>query len=145
MTIDYTHQLLPTHGRTVSAASDTAMTITRLHHDGLAILTVHGDIDVLTSPQLSDAIASIIAHPTHQRLIIDLTPTRFLSTSAMNIMLTTHLQLPAGAFAVVAHGPSTARPMHLVGLHHTLTIHPTLTTALTAITQPTPTTPPEHN
>jgi hypothetical protein len=50
----------------------------------------------------------------------------------MSALLAAHDSAPTGHFGVVADGPSTGRPLKLVGLHLTMTIYPTLDTALAA-------------
>ena len=119
--------ILPDHRpRTRESAGITMMSAQ--HHD-LVILSVTGTIDVRTAPQLTDSVTAVLAGRP-RALVIDLTDTVFLASAGMSALLAAHASAPTGHFAVVADGPSTARPMKLLGLDQTLTIYPTLDSAL---------------
>ena len=108
-----------------------AITMTSAQHHDLVILSVAGTIDVLTAPLVTESVTAALAgHP--RALVIDLTDTVFLASAGMSALLAAHASASTGHFAVVADGPSTARPMKLLGLHQTLTIYPTLDSALAA-------------
>lgn len=115
-------------------AGTAALTVVTVARDEIVILTVHGSVDVLTAPQLSDAVdAALTGNP--RGLIIDLTSTEFLASSGMTTLLTAYDAIaPTGLFGVVADGPSTARPLRLVGLDQTLTLYATLDEAIAAMT-----------
>lgn len=109
------------------------MTILTVQHMELAILTVQGSIDVLTAPQLSDAVSSALSGKP-RGLIIDLTSTEFLASAGMSALVTAYEAIaPGGLFGVVADGPSTSRPIQLVGLDQTLTLYATLDEAIAAM------------
>ncbi|WP_307797222.1 STAS domain-containing protein [Williamsia soli] len=117
-----------------SVAGGAALTILTVQHKELAILTVQGSIDVLTAPQLSDAVSSALSGEP-SGLIIDLTSTEFLASAGMSALVTAYEAIaPGGLFGVVADGPSTSRPIQLVGLDQTLTLYPTLDQAIAAMT-----------
>ncbi|ORM30640.1 STAS domain-containing protein [Williamsia sp. 1135] len=121
-----------TDGQT-SVAGTAALTILTVQHNELAILTVQGSIDVLTAPQLSDAVSSALSGEP-RGLIIDLTSTEFLASAGMSALVTAYEAIaPGGLFGVVADGPSTSRPIQLVGLDQTLTLYPTLDQAIAAM------------
>jgi anti-anti-sigma factor len=101
----------------------TGLTIATDRHGELVVLTVHGSIDVLTAPQLSDAVDEAVVR-TPASLIIDISGVDFLSSAGMMALVTAHENIaPHGRLAVVADGPATARPMHLVGLDKTITVY----------------------
>lgn len=117
-----------------SAGGNPALTIVTVQHAELAILTVQGSIDVLTAPQLSEAVTDALGGEP-RGLIIDLTTTRFLASAGMGALVTAYEAIaPGGLFGVVADGPSTSRPIQLVGLDQTLTLYPTLEQAIAAMT-----------
>ena len=53
---------------------------------GRAALTVRGEVDIATSPQLVDAAASLL-DTSPEALVIDLSPTRFLDSSGARALL----------------------------------------------------------
>ena len=116
---------------TAGTATLTVLTVAR---DELVILTVQGSIDVLTAPQLTGAVdAALTGEP--RGLIIDLTATEFLASAGMSALAAAHDAIaPTGLFGVVAGGPSTSRPLQLVGLDQTLILYPTLQQAIDAMT-----------
>ena len=104
------------------------------HRGELAILTVQGSMDVLTAPALSEAVDEVLTNQP-RGLIIDLTSADFLSSAGMTVLIAAHEAIaPYGWFGVVADGPSTARPMRLVGLDQAMTIYATLEAAVEAMT-----------
>lgn len=104
-----------------------------MQREELIVLSVTGSIDILSAPQLSEAIDTVLTGAP-RGLIIDLTTTEFLASAGMSALIAAHTALaPHGQFAVVADGPSTARPMQLVGLDETLAIYSTLDQAITAL------------
>jgi anti-anti-sigma factor len=107
-----------------------SLTITTVGHGDIAVLTVCGSIDLLTVSQLTEAVdESVAGRPAG--LIIDLTYTDFLSSVGMSALINAHDAVsPSGRFAIVADGPSTARPIKLVGLDQTLTVYATMDDAL---------------
>ncbi|PXW30572.1 UNVERIFIED_CONTAM: anti-sigma-factor antagonist [Williamsia faeni] len=108
----------------------TGLTIATDRTGELAVLTVRGSIDVLTAPQLSDAVQEAIIR-TPVSLIIDISEVDFLSSAGMMALVTAHENIaPHGRLAVVAEGPATARPMHLVGLDKTITVYSTVDEAV---------------
>jgi anti-anti-sigma factor len=82
----------------------------------VAVLSVSGVVDMLTAPQLEEAItASLAKSPT--ALVVDLTDVEFLASAGMGVLVGAHDQLPEDVkFGVVADGPVTSRPLKLVGI-----------------------------
>jgi anti-anti-sigma factor len=103
------------------------------YRDGIAVLTVGGEIDLVTAPALEEAIGGVVAdEPT--ALIIDLSAVDFLASAGLKLLAATHERICDSAqFAVVAHGPATRRPIHLTGLDKTFLVYPTLDDALTEL------------
>jgi anti-anti-sigma factor len=118
-----------------SDLSDGSLTIATVSHGPVAALTVWGSIDLLTVAQLTEAVDEVVAGGP-EGLIIDLTYTDFLSSVGMAALVNAHdAMLPAGRFAVVAEGSSTARPIKLVGLDQTISLYATIENALQALTE----------
>ena len=102
-------------------------------HDGVSVVSVSGEIDLVTAPALEQAISSVIADdPT--ALVIDLSAVEFLGSVGLKILAATYEKLSNSTeFGVVARGPATRRPIHLTGLDKTFPLYPTLDDAFTAV------------
>ena len=101
------------------------------HEAGQAlVLSVSGEVDMLTAPRLADAIhTALAAQP--EALIIDLSKVEFLASAGMTVLVTAQAEVaPPTRFAVVAHGPATSRPIKLMGIDTVLPLYSTLDGAL---------------
>jgi anti-sigma B factor antagonist len=109
------------------------ITISVAHREGVAVLTVGGEIDLATAPVLEGAIADALAE-NPPALVIDLSPVQFLASAGLQILVATQEKLGGSAhFAVVANGPATSRPIQLTGLDEIFALYPTLDDALNAV------------
>lgn len=103
------------------------------YRDGIAVLTVGGEIDLLTAPALQEAIDGVVAQGP-PALVIDLSAVDFLASAGLKLLAATHEKISESAqFAVVARGPATRRPMQLTGLDKIFSVYPTLDDALTEL------------
>lgn len=126
--------------RKISSVTDSAQltgdgfSVATVVHGDISVLTVGGSIDLMTVPALAESVEEAVsAQPAG--LIIDLTYTDFLSSVGMSALVQAQdLISSTGRFAVVADGPSTARPIKLVGLDETLSLHSTMDSALDEMT-----------
>lgn len=113
-----------------SLSGSVEVSVVTVRRGDLTVLFVTGTVDLSTASHLSSAVADVVA----QRpagVIIDMSGTDFLASAGMTALVDAHDEIvPDGAFAVVAHGPSTARPLQLVGLDQVFTLYPTLDDAL---------------
>lgn len=97
------------------------------------VLEVHGDLDALTIPELEEAIRGSLADEP-AALIVDLSKLRFLGSAGMSVLIAANEAVGrTQRFGVVADGPTTSRPMKILGLDGTLSIYPTLDAALADI------------
>lgn len=98
--------------------------------DRVVVLTIHGTVDMATAPQLSESIENALENrPT--AIVVDLGHVRFFASAGMTVLVTAHETVSSSArFAVVAAGPTTARPLKLVGVDKVVTIYPDITSAL---------------
>lgn len=104
-----------------------------------AVISVHGDIDALTAPQLSSSIADV-AGELPAAVIVDLTDVQFLSSSGITALVSGNEQLVIKAatkasFAVVADGPSTSRPLKMMAIDSIFPMYSTLQEAQDAAAQ----------
>jgi anti-sigma B factor antagonist len=101
------------------------------HQAGQAVvLTVAGEVDMLTAPKLTEAIqAALAAKP--EALVVDLSKVEFLASAGMTALVTAQAEVVAPTrFAVVADGPATSRPIKLMGIDSVLPLYSTLDSAL---------------
>ncbi|MGV0849816.1 STAS domain-containing protein [Mycolicibacterium phlei] len=99
--------------------------------DGVAVVAASGDLDMLTAPQLRDAIAAALTkEPTG--LVVDLSAVDFLGSAGMQVLMETHNQTTGAGvkYAVVADGPATSRPLKITGIADLIGLHSSLDVAL---------------
>jgi len=99
--------------------------------DRLVVLSVSDEVDILSAPQLAEAICEALRNaPTG--LIVDLTKVNFLASVGMSVLVAAQeaadaLSVP---FGIVAEGAATSRPIRLLGIDAILVLYPTLGDAL---------------
>lgn len=103
--------------------------------DRTAVLSVGGDVDALTAPDLAEAIFAVQAEQP-SAVIVDFSDVEFLASAGMTVLVNAHQELtPEARFLVVAEGPGTSRPLKLMGLDSLFALYPTLAAALGAGTE----------
>jgi anti-sigma B factor antagonist len=101
---------------------------------GAAVLSVHGDIDALTAPNLAEAISTAQAEQP-SAVIVDLSDVEFLASAGLTALVAAHQRITPGArFLVVADGPGTSRPIKLMRVDSLLALYSTLDVAISACT-----------
>lgn len=101
--------------------------------DDVVVVTVSGELDLVTAPQLSESMA-LVLEKNPAAVVVDLSNVGFLASAGMSLLASTHQNLNGSAnFAVVADGPSTGRPLSLVGLDQVFGIYATVEEALAAV------------
>ena len=112
---------------------DFALTEERLG-DGTHVIAVAGEVDIFTAPDLKRTIAAAIEDGAH-RLVIDLTQTRFLDSTALGVLIgaVKRLRPLEGRMAIVNTEPSTAKTFQITGLDRIFTIVATREAAITAV------------
>jgi anti-anti-sigma factor len=99
--------------------------------DRLVVLSVCDEVDMLSAPQLTEAICEALSNaPTG--LIVDLTEVNFLASVGMSVLVATQEAADAMSvpFGIVAEGAATSRPIRLLGIDAILVLYPTLGDAL---------------
>jgi anti-anti-sigma factor len=99
--------------------------------DGIAVLSVRDAVDMLSAPQLSEAIGAALAKAP-VALIVDLTDVDFLASVGMSVLVEAQEQASAISvqFGVVADGAATSRPIKLLGIDSVLALYPALDDAV---------------
>jgi anti-sigma B factor antagonist len=99
-------------------STDQSMTITREHPAAdTALLRVAGEVDMLTSPDLREAITGQLSSSL-RRLIIDLDGVEFLGTSGLAALVETRTQAQANSVELwlVCSNRNVLRPLQIAGL-----------------------------
>lgn len=79
---------------------------------GRAALTVRGEVDIATSPQLAEA-AETLLDTAPAGLVIDLGPTRFLDSSGARALVAIARRCTAGGTELHVIAPRSNRPVRL--------------------------------
>jgi anti-sigma B factor antagonist len=121
----------PDEGWTLSAADP--ITTSVAHREGVAVVTVGGEIDLSTAPAFEAAIKGALDDDPPV-LVIELSEVSFMASVGLRILAATHEKVSKSAqVAIVANNPATNRPMQLTGLDKVMSMYPTLDEALSAI------------
>ncbi|HTF55352.1 MAG TPA: STAS domain-containing protein [Pseudonocardia sp.] len=98
---------------------------------GTALVRVLGEVDILTSPTLGDAIAEGFAHDP-RRLIIDLDKVEFLGTGGIAVLLAarTTARERGIELRLVSSRSRARRPLELAGILELFTLSPSTEHAL---------------
>lgn len=108
----------------------TAFEVGKQQVDQAVVLTVSGEVDMLSAPQLSEVIHTTLA-AAPAALVVDLSKVDFLASAGMTVLVTAQSEVvPPTRFAVVANGAATSRPIKLMGLDSVLSLYSTLDSAL---------------
>ncbi len=97
-----------------------------------AVVSVRGDIDALTAPQLTEAILNVIPEQPSV-VIVDLSAVDFLASTGITVLISAHEYIaPKAKFGVVADGPGTSRPLKMMSVDLIFPLYSTLAEALSA-------------
>jgi anti-sigma B factor antagonist len=96
------------------------------------VVTIHGDLDMMTSPRLDDCLTD--AQSTHQRVILDLADVDFLDTSALAVIVGHWKKLEAagGMLALAGARYRYTKTLWITGLADKLALYETVADALEA-------------
>ncbi|MGV8873260.1 MAG: STAS domain-containing protein [Rhodococcus sp. (in: high G+C Gram-positive bacteria)] len=99
-------------------------------HDSTTVLTVRGELDLDTIPELS-ATAFPAADAAEGGLVVDLTDVSFLSSSAITVLVRVCNRLPeASRMALVAVTGVVVRPVQLSGIDRVMATFATVPDAV---------------
>lgn len=102
--------------------------------DGLVVVSVSGNVDMLTAPGLADALDSALAKKPNG-LIVDLSKVEFLGSAGISVLMKTRDSIgDSTRFCVVADGPTTHRPLTLLGINEMMSLCRTLDDAVSKLT-----------
>ena len=101
--------------------------------DRVVVVSASGVIDMLTAPQLEQAIREAIEKKP-AGLVVDFTAVEFLGSAGMGVLVAVHDDVtPDIGFCVVAEGPATSRPLKLVGIADIIQLFATRNEALATL------------
>ena len=98
------------------------------------VLAVRGEIDLFTAPELKQVLAEAIEGG-RIRIIVDLTDTTFLDSTALGVLIgaVKRLRSRDGALAIVNIDDNIAKTFEITGLDQIFTIVPTRDEAVEAV------------
>jgi anti-anti-sigma factor len=110
----------------------TTCTTTERWVDRTAIVSVAGVVDMLTAPQLEEALRTALGQ-SPERVVVDFSAVEFLASAGMGILVAVHDEVsPNVKLSVVAEGAATSRPLKLLGIADIIPLHATVDEALAA-------------
>src|ERR1700730_14161709 len=115
----------------VSAADP--ITTSVAHREGVAVVSIGGEIDLSTAPAFEAVIAEALEEDP-AALVIELSEVTFMASVGLRILAATQEEVGKSIpLAVVADHAAASRPMQLTGLDNVISMSPTLDEALTAL------------
>jgi len=94
-----------------------------------AVLSVSGEIDLLSAPEFEDVVAGALAREPAV-LVVDLRKVTFLCSAGLQVLASAHRRLADGQVRVVSDATVTTRPFTSTGLDAWIKVFPTLEMAL---------------
>jgi anti-sigma B factor antagonist len=115
----------------VSAADP--ITTSVAHREGVAVVSIGGEIDLSTSAAFEEVIAEALQEDP-PALVVELSGVTFMASVGLRILAATQQGVGKSIqLAVVADHAAASRPMQLTGLDNVISLYPTLDEALTAL------------
>jgi anti-sigma B factor antagonist len=102
------------------------------------IITISGDLDIITSPQLDECLTA--AEADHSRIILDFGAVSFLDTSALAVIIGHWKKAEArhGTLALAGARYRYTKTLWITGLADKLTLYDTVDEGLAALAQAGP-------
>ncbi|MGW0515844.1 STAS domain-containing protein [Crossiella sp. NPDC003009] len=116
---------------TPTAAAAAPMTVTVVSHPEGVVLTLVGEVDMLTTPDLRKTLKEVLATEP-PAIVLDLTEVDFFGSSGLAALAETHQQAGRTDLRVVTTSAAVLRPLHVTALDRLIGVFPTVTAALEA-------------
>ena len=97
--------------------------------DGTWLVSVAGDLDLHTAPELERALLSATGDGAGT-VVVDLSGCTFLDSTGLHILVGVRRRLDGGAVKIVGAAPAVRRPFEVTGLDRLFRFYPTRTAAL---------------
>ncbi|MET7996032.1 STAS domain-containing protein [Amycolatopsis sp. NPDC005232] len=118
--------------RDVPETGDLLVTVRR--HERAAVVTVAGEIDLVTAPEL-DEIVTAVVDESPEVLVVDLRKVTFLSSAGLQVLAAAHQRLGERRLRVVSTSHVTTRPLTSTGLDAWIGLFTTVDEALASGTE----------
>jgi anti-sigma B factor antagonist len=103
------------------------------HREGVAVVSIGGEIDLSTAPAFEAVIAEAL-EVDPPALVVELSEVIFMASVGLRILAATQEKVGKSIqIAVVTDNAAASRPMQLTGLDKTISLYPTVDEALTAM------------
>src|ERR1700743_2633330 len=103
------------------------------HRDGVAVVSIGGEVDLSTAPVFEAGIAEALEEDPPV-LVVELSEVIFMASVGLRILASTQEKVGESIqIAVVGANIAASRPMQLTGLDKLISLYPTLDEALTAL------------
>ncbi|BCY08000.1 STAS domain-containing protein [Actinoplanes sp. L3-i22] len=101
------------------------------HRDGATVVTVRGDLDLDSAPQLAEGLAAALDRPA-PRVVVDLSGVEFCDSIGLSTFVVGHRRAEAagGWLRLAAPGEFLERLLDTLGIAGRLGVHPTVADAL---------------
>lgn len=94
-----------------------------------AVLSVAGEIDLLSAPEFEDVVGAVLADAP-ETLVVDLREVTFFCSAGLQVLAAAHRRLAERALRVVSDSPVTSGPLKTTGLDTWIGVHATVDEAL---------------
>lgn len=103
------------------------LTLDTTVHEGYAVVTVLGEIDIATAPLLRDCLTAL-AGDGHERVILDLNQTEFLDSTGLGAIVTglKRLRAHGGDMRIVCTSPRVCKAFEITSLNRVLPLYATV-------------------
>lgn len=104
-------------------------------HDGAAVLSLSGELDIATTAELSRCMAEAIAVTTPPRVVVDMKGVAFCDSSGLSVLLSALAGAEAAGGTLVLSDlhPRIARVLNVTGLIRRFRVHDTVQEAIAAL------------
>ncbi|WP_223809216.1 STAS domain-containing protein [Nocardiopsis listeri] len=92
--------------------------------DDVVVVTVGGEVDLYTAPQLRDELVGSLEEGT-RRLLVDMSRTEFCDSTGISVLLAAmkRAREKGGDLEIVAPRPAVMKVLEVTGLHEVFAIH----------------------
>lgn len=110
------------------------LSLSRTERDDVAIMTVSGEVDVYTAPQLRSALEERVAAD-QTRVVVDLSGVSFIDSTGLGVLVgrLKVLRKIGGSLRVVCTDERILRLFSITGLDRVLPIHDSVDSALASV------------
>jgi anti-sigma B factor antagonist len=103
-----------------------AFQVAREDAGAVAVVAVHGELDIDSAPALKEALVEAIGEHPGERIVVDLEGLEFIDSAGLGILLggLKRARVADGELVLVATGRNVLRVFELTGLVRVFEIHP---------------------